>query len=231
MANNNFEEVSCLKKNFRISVFLAILTLLTLVFILVACDKTTEAPPETPPPEETTVIEIPAPSLEELEIVPQGEIAYDPEKDIFNLTEKEKNAFISYQKDFDYNNTFKDFEPLEIARVWIYSGIVDAWESEYEMYGDKSLETGIDNEDGSTKPFSKKIAYNLYFRDKEMASTISKKEMAELNFSTLDEAEWSLESDTAGRLVFIDGIGEPLALKFEKNDAGVWELPYYPFTR
>jgi hypothetical protein len=198
-----------------------------MILALNACGKTEQ----TLPPEDSIDIEIPQPSLTEREIVPQGEIPYDPESDIFNLTEKEKTAFIEYQKNFDYNGTFKDFEPLEIARVWIYSGIMDAWESEYEMYGDKSIEKGIDNKDGTTSPYTKKMAYNLYIKDKETALTVSKKEMAELNFSKLSDAEWRPENDSAGKLVFIDGYDAPLALKFEKNDQGVWELPYYPFSR
>lgn len=176
-----------------------------------------------------TEIEIPS-EVPQYEIKPQGEIKYNKDNDIFGLTDAEIKLYEDFSKNFD-KTIFKDVDPKTIFKLWITAGIDKAWETEYKLYSEESVKNA---------KLTEQVFYNNHMNDLKLEKNTTRKQVAEFNFSRVDEGTWTENEDGTGKLEFPapdiareDGTKEsqrPFTVNYSKNLGGYWELVYYPIS-
>lgn len=164
------------------------------------------------------------------DIKPQGEIKYDKQSDVFNLTAEEIKLYEDFSKNFD-KAIFAGVDPKSIFKIWITAGVSEAWETEYKLYNEQSVKDAN---------LTEQVFFDNHMQDLNTEKNTTRKQVAEHNFQFFNDATWKEGEDGFGYLEFKapdatleNGEKEeqpPFKVKFMKNPAGYFELVYYPIS-
>ena len=229
--------------------FLKTMVALTFCIMLAACSskdgKVIEEPGASPLPS-TNPVMVPTPTMTP-DTTPPDEPNpnnYPPAWHLFTLTDEE-NAVYERLKAELTTDVFEGLSPISVAKIYVQCGIDAEWEAEYICHSKIGL------------PVSLEDWHQQHIEDLAWSVIESRKDLADWQFALIDDSEVKINGDEAVIIYhstpFMDMEvpstepgGEPEYVMVEptqedieetynefhliKNEKGIWEVRYRPFT-
>jgi len=142
---------------------------------------------------------------------------FDPEGREFKLTDAERAVYEEYVRTLDIN-LFKDLPPVSIVKIHIQCGIDGEWEAEYTMFSEKGLF------------LTKEEYHGEHIKDLSSADFSSRKTLADMIFSTIENGVFVDSDDGLGHYDFVTDVNEPVEFYLVKNSDGIWLPKIEPFS-
>lgn len=132
---------------------------------------------------------------------------------IFELTEKEDEAYKNFQQDLNLKH-LSELGPISVAKLYIQAGLDKKYNVQYGLYTDREMYIQWTKEEDEKIPES--------YRPSTEQMITSFKNIDKGTFIETSDFEGYIEYDSDNEL------NPPSLFQMKKNEDGIWQVPFLP---